>query len=172
VKVTRALAGSVVTAAVILGIGWLSRAPYHQPAAAEGMLRLSWRLVAEREETCRARTPAELEALPVHMRTPEICDGRLVAYRLMLRIDDAPADTTRVMPGGARADRPLFVLREIPLQPGRHRVRLQFEREAASGAAPSPLVLDTILHAEPGAIELITIDAAARRFRHLNPDAR
>jgi hypothetical protein len=167
----RAVAAALVTTAVVLGTGWLSRAPYAPAAGDTGMLRMSWRLRAERAQACRPRTPAELAALPVHMRTPEVCDGGLVAYRLVVRIDDGIPDTTRVTPGGARADRPLFVLREAPLPPGPHRLRIRFERERASPADPPPITLDTVLHAAAGRIELITIDPASRRFVHVRPAA-
>jgi hypothetical protein len=169
-KPFRAFSATVVTTAVLLGVGWLSRAPYRPAAGETGVLRMSWRLRAERAEACRQRTPAELEALPAHMRTPEVCDGGLVAYRLVVRIDDGMPDTTRVTPGGARADRPLFVLRETPLDPGSHRLLMRFEREGAAPTGPPPLTLDTVLDAAAGRIELITIDPASRRFVHVRND--
>lgn len=161
----------LVSALMTAALGWLARAPYRPPGGDMGLLRLSWRLRGERIETCRPRTPAELDALPVHMRTPEVCEGRLVAYLLVVRLDDAPPDTVRVLPGGARGDRPVFVLHELRLEPGPHRVRVSFEREEDTGLAEarSPLAIDTVLDVTPGAIELITLDAAARRFVHLSP---
>jgi hypothetical protein len=133
------------------------------------MLRLSWRMHGERIETCRTRSPAELEKLPVHMRTEEVCEARLVAYRLVVQIDDARPDTTHVLPGGVRGDRPLFVLREMPLAPGRHRVRVRFAREdhledAPLEDAPPPLVLDTVLVATAGRIDLVTLAPNTQRF--------
>src|SRR5690606_25638008 len=88
--------------------------------------------------------------------------------------DDDVQDSLRVLPGGARGDRPVFVLRDVPLEPGPHRVRLRFEREArpvdtgpvgAGGdAGAAPLVLDTVLVAAPGSIELITLAADGTAF--------
>ena len=101
----------LVTLLAVAGVGWLSRAPYDPPGGEHGVLRLSWRLRGERVETCRTRTEAELAALPAHMRTPEVCEARLLNYRLVQQIDEAVADTAIVVPGGARGDRPLFVLR-------------------------------------------------------------
>ena len=154
----------LVILVALVSLGWLSRAPWDQPAAAHGLLRLSWRMHAERVETCRARTPAELDRLPVHMRTEEACEARLVAYRLVLQVDDAVPDTIRVLPGGARGDRPLFVLRDTPLATGPHRVRVRFEREGQPGDAAPPLVLDTILFASAGRIDLVTLDPLTRQF--------
>lgn len=161
--VQRVRAAAVILVAMV-SLGWLSRAPWDQPAAAHGLLRLSWRMHGERVETCRARTPAELDKLPVHMRTDEVCAARLVAYRLVLQVDDAAPDTIRVLPGGARGDRPLFVLRDTPLAAGRHRVRVRFEREGPARDAAPPLVLDTNLVASAGRIDLVTLDPHTPQF--------
>ena len=167
----RWLPALLVTVLATAALGWLARAPWTPAGSAHGVLRLSWRLRGERTETCRQRTPEELAALPVHMRTPEVCEGQLVAYRLAVRLDDAPADTVTVLPGGARADRPVFVLRELPLVPGAHRVRVELGR--ADGEHPgATLTLDTVLTAAPGAVELITLDAEATRLVHIRSPSR
>lgn len=160
----------VVTVLATSALGWLARAPYDPPGGEAGVLRLSWRLRGERIETCRPRTAAELAALPVHMRTPELCEGRLVAYRLSFQVDDAPVDTATVLPGGARGDRPVFILREAVLAPGPRRVRVSLRR-ADGEHAPAALALDTVLTAAPGAVELITLDPEAGRLVHIrSPD--
>jgi hypothetical protein len=146
-------------------LGWLARAPHAPPGTDHGVLRLSWRLRGERIETCRARTPEELAALPVHMRTPEVCVGRLVAYRVTAQVDEAVPDTATVLPGGARGDRPVFVLRELPLPPGARRVRVTLER-ADGEHREAAHTLDTTLVAEPGAVELVTLDAETGRLVH------
>lgn len=158
---SRRLAVVLLTAVIASAIGWLSRASYDPPASDAALLRLSWRFRPLAAETCRPRTQAELDALPVHMRTPEVCENEVYTYLLVLRIDDGAADTLRVLPGGLRADRPAFVLRDTALAPGRHRVDVRFGRE---GADPPALRLDTVLHMTRGAIDLITLDAPARRL--------
>lgn len=177
----RRVFATFVTIVAAAGLGWLSRAPYSQPGSEDGLLRLSWRLRGERIETCRARTQAELDALPVHMRTPEVCDATLVAYRLMVQIDDAPADSLRILPGGARGDRPIFVLHDMPMEAGPHRVRIRFEREGfdeasrtreQTGGLPPSLAIDTLLHATAGAIALVTIAPGARSFEVVSSSTR
>lgn len=153
----------LVTLLATSALGWLARAPYDPPDGEHGVLRLSWRLRGERTETCRTRTAAELEALPVHMRTPQVCAGQLVGYLLTLQVDEAAPDTATVLPGGARGDRPLFILRETPLSPGPHRVRVTLARSDGRGAA---FTLDTVLTAAAGAVELITLDAEGGRLVH------
>jgi hypothetical protein len=158
----RVLVASVMT----VTIGWLARAPYQPPGADDAILRLSWRLRAPVAETCRPRSQAELDALPVHMRTPELCERRTAAYHLVVQLDSLPADTTRVLQGGAKADRPLYVLRELPVERGPHRVRVRFapdEYEPAE-AAPAPLAIDTVLRMHAGAVVLITLDPGGRTF--------
>ena len=118
----------ITSAAFLVLIGWGSRIAL--PAASDqyGMLRLSWRVRPERIETCRDRTQAELDALPVHMRTPRICEARSTPYRLIVRIDDGRPDTTLMVGAGARQDRPIYVLRDSLLAAGRHRIHVSFER--------------------------------------------
>jgi hypothetical protein len=161
----------LVTVLATLAIGWLARAPYASPTGDHGVLRLSWRLRGERIETCRQRTAEELAALPVHMRTPEICEGRLVAYRLAVQVDGEHADTATILPGGARGDRPVFVLREVPLGPGPHRVRVSLQRADGEHIAAA-FHMDTVLTAEAGAVELVTLDPESRRLVHRRSPAR
>jgi hypothetical protein len=161
----RAVAVIGASALFTVLLGWLARAPYDPPGAG-GLLRLSWRFRGERIENCRQRTQAELDALPVHMRTPEVCDGRNAAYELIVQVDDQKADTMEVKPGGARGDRPVFVLRDVPLSPGPHRVRVRFGRPGAE-SGEAALALDTRMQAEPNRIELITLDADADRLLHV-----
>ena len=173
----------VVSALATASLGWLARAPYHPPGSDTGLLRLSWRLRGEKVESCRPRTQAELDALPVHMRTPEVCEGRLVAYRLIVQVDSGQPDTVRIVPGGARGDRPVFVLHDMPLAAGPHRVRVSFTREDGGGAARDEsggqgvtgdapvrdtLAIETVLIAAPGAIHLITLSPDARELIHVS----
>lgn len=153
----------LVTLLATAALGWLSRAPYNPPGGEHAVLRLSWRLRGERIESCRTRTEAELAALPAHMRTPEVCEARLLSYRLVQQVGDAAPDTATVVPGGARGDRPLFVLRETPLAPGPRRVRVTLAREDGAGES---LAFDQVIDAAPGVVELITLDPEAGRLVH------
>lgn len=171
-----------VSAVATAGLGWLSRAPYTSRDADRALLRLSWRLRGEKSEVCRPRTQEELDALPVHMRTSEVCESTLLAYRLIVRVDGVTRDSTIVLPGGARGDRPVFVLRELPLEPGTHHVSIRFDREradddrdyrspqqSANGAHPISLGFDTTLLMHAGRIELITLASDGARLVHIAP---
>ena len=116
----------VVTMLVSAAIGFGSRAPYRPPGSDTSLLRLSWRLRGEKKEECRARTPEELAVLPVHMRSPEVCVGHLVSYRMTLRIDDAQPVVKTFLPAGAKGDRPIFVMFDQPLTPGEHTIGIEF----------------------------------------------
>ena len=154
------LAPVLVTLLITLGVGWLSRAPYQPPGAEAGMLRLSWRMRApDSGTTCRTRTPKELEALPVHMRTAEVCESRNAAWDLVIRVDSLAADTTRILQGGARRDRPFFVFRELNLAPGAHHVRISFapENRLSDNGSAVPLAFDTVLSIGSGEVALVTL---------------
>ena len=90
-----------VTGAVVLALGALSRIPYTPAGAGHGVLRLSWRVRGERVTECRRLTPEELEALPLHMRRPEVCEGRIAPYRLRVTIDGSVVEDTLIRAAGA-----------------------------------------------------------------------
>src|SRR5688572_8366951 len=160
------LAAVAVTVMVSAAIGYGSRAPYSPPGSDTSVLRLSWRLRGEKKEECRARTPEELAALPVHMRSPEVCTGHLVSYRMTLRINDAPPIVKTFVPAGAKGDRPIFVMFDQPLTPGEHMVTIEFTpiEEGENGDDDDqrvPLRFDSRVHVTPGQIVLITVSEDA-----------
>lgn len=178
----------VVTGAAVLALGALSRVPYTPADAGHGVLRLSWRVRGERVTECRRLSSEELEALPLHMRRPEACEGRVAPYRLRVAIDGAVVEDTLIRAAGAREDRPIYVLRDFPLAPGAHAVDVAFTREGAAdeaggarregargggesepesegepeternGSAPAHLALEAVVEIRPGRITLVTFD--------------
>lgn len=163
-RARRALLMLLVTAVATAALGWLARAPWHPDGADAAVLRLSWRLRGEREEHCRTRSEAELAALPVHMRAPQVCESRPIGYRLVLQLDEGRPDTVRLEPAGARGDRPVFVLRDTALEPGLHRVRIELGREDGRGAAP--FTLDRRIESRAGCIDLVTLDPEGGQLVH------
>ncbi len=126
------LVALVFTSALIA----LSRVPWTVSGGDGGRLRLSWQAASARVEACRPPTEEELAALPRHMRMSEICEGRLLPFRLRLWIDGDLVLDEPVRPRGARGDRPLSVLRELPVAAGPHTLRVRFE-PAATGDPPA-----------------------------------
>jgi hypothetical protein len=153
----RGIAIVLVTAAATFALGLASRAPYSERGADQSVLRLSWRLRGEKLQSCRQRSEAELEALPAHMRTPQVCTGHLISYRLVVRIDGA-VDTLIYAPAGAKGDRPIFVLHDVPLSPGRHEVEVDFNPvERVPGVLEKRLQYHASVNARRGRIEMITL---------------
>lgn len=167
----RVLAAAVAGAAV-LAVGGLSRAPYTSERATHAVLRLAWRARGERVEQCRRLPPEELERLPPHMRQEEQCEGRVLPYRLQVMLDGAPTADELVRAAGARHDRPLYVFRELALEPGAHALAIRFFRaeeiprgaRAESQGAPSRLALDTTITLRPRHVVLVTYDEESRRL--------
>jgi hypothetical protein len=163
-KPMRLVSMVLISTAMLLLIGWGSRIHYQSGETGHGLVRLSWRMRGQNIETCRDRTTAELDALPVHMRTPRLCESRTVPYRLILSIDGGQADTTIVMPSGAKHDRPFYVLRDSLLGPGLHHVAVTFARSDTSAA--SVVQFNGTLKLRPGQIELITLTDDGERLAH------
>jgi len=150
------------TALVTIGIAALARAPYAQPDARDARLRFAWRMNLSAGEHCRPRTQAELDQLPVHMRNPTVCTSDAARYALVVKVDSA-ADTIHLVRGGVKGDRPVFVLEDRTIAPGRHHVSVRLVR--SSPARDTVLAaLDTGLTLRPGWIQLITLDPDGDRL--------
>jgi hypothetical protein len=147
----------LVTAAAVLVLAALSRAPYTPPRADAATLRYSWRLSVSATENCRPRTQAELDALPVHMRTPTVCTPVRSVYSVVSRIGSEPPDTLHAGESGARGDRPIYVLHERVLSPGPHRVRVELLRTEGS-RVEALAAIDTVVVLESGVVRLLTLD--------------
>jgi hypothetical protein len=177
VQAARALA---VTAVAVVIIAALARAPYSPPDTGKAVLRLAWRTNTLVREVCRPRTAAELEALPVHMRTPEECSRERSEYRLVVDVEGRRPDTLRVAGGGLRGDRPVFVMQERALSAGAHDVMITFAPWGDDEYAPSTpgahsvaaLRLDTTLTFVRGNVHLVTLDTEGRRLVVRSPTPR
>lgn len=135
----RAAAGGLVVVAATAALGWFSQAPYGAGRQGEALVRLAWRTPGTRVEECRRLTPEELEQLPVHMRQEQVCEGRVLPYRLAVRLDGQPLADDTVHAAGARADRPLYVYREFPVSRGAHDIQVTFSRDLVPADTASAL---------------------------------
>ena len=115
-----------LSCAAAVAIAALSRVPSSPAEGSQSLVRLSWRVLGVRAEECRLRTEEELAALAAHMRTPEVCTGGVVDYGLSVSIDGVVEVNDTLSPAGARGDRPIYVFRDISVEPGRHRVEVDF----------------------------------------------
>jgi hypothetical protein len=157
----RGLAGAVAVAAT-LAIVALSRVPWAADAGDAALIRLSWRYASEYVEACRQRTAEELERRPAHMRRPEVCDGRLLPYRLEVVLNGDTVLAEWVRGRGAREDRPLAVLHELRVAPGTHELEVRWTPEA--GAERPPQVVAARLTLAAREVALITYDVDERRL--------
>jgi len=130
-----AVAAASVAALALLRVA--SFVPVHDSRSDSAWVRLSWSARPERIEHCRRLSDAELAERPEHMRMRLECEGRFARYGLQLTVDGAAVLLDTVQGGGLRHDRPMHVLREVPLAPGTRAVRVVLVR------------LDTILTSGP-----------------------
>lgn len=157
-----------LSAAAALAIAGQSRVPTVHANGDEALLRLSWRLRGARIEQCRPRTSEELQALAPHMRTPEVCVGANASYELAVRLDGREVVRDTVRPSGVRADRPVFVVRDVALRPGVHRVEVALEALVPEGfdaaGAVARLALEEEVRIGPAEIALVTLDPEGARL--------
>jgi hypothetical protein len=162
-----ALAMALLAALVLVRI---SGVRYSPPTAGSSVLRLSWRARGEPVQDCRRPSAEELARLPAHMRQEEICEGRTSPFQLIVRIDGAPALEDTVAASGARGDRPVYVYREMPVQPGHHSLEIEFRMlgrprdDAVAVAEPFPreIRFEADFEAVSGRSLLVTYDEDAR----------
>jgi hypothetical protein len=154
------------TAAVGVALGLtlataaLSRVPYAAAGDDQALLRLTWRTPGEFVNECRTRTAEELQSLPVHMRSDEVCEGTILPNRLRVVLNGELIIDEPVRAAGAREDRPLYVFREIHVAPGEHRVQIEWGVENAPAHARQ--TLHSNVNLEAGEISLFTYDVDSR----------
>ncbi|MBI4421495.1 MAG: hypothetical protein HY560_11780 [Gemmatimonadetes bacterium] len=183
-RLIRVAGGAAFALASMVAVGALSRVPFTAEPGSHALLKLAWRTRGERVQECRRRTPEELARLPVHMREDEVCEGRVLPYRLEVMIDGAPALNLLVRGGGVREDRPIYVYRQFALSAGSHHVRINFVRqgepraeraeaergephfepERGASRGPRVLTLDTTVALGPRHVALVTYDPEAGRL--------
>ena len=166
----RRVAGGLLAVGLTFALAALSQVPYSEHRADEALVRFAWRFRSDKVQRCRTRTPQELAKLPVHMRQPQACEGGLRPYRLVIEVDGTTRGDDTIRASGATADRPLFVLEEVAVAPGRHAVKVRFEplgsgergaglsSEGAGSVAPPPLLLDTVVTLGVRHVALVTLD--------------
>ncbi|MCP3960533.1 MAG: hypothetical protein GY719_22045 [bacterium] len=160
---TRRHLGRVAFSALLFGaVVVLGQVPFGAPVE-DAFLRLALRTTEARIEICRDRTHAELEALPAHMRQPQICDWHIVPHRLLVR-RGAETVLDRVLePAGARSDRPLAFDEQIALAPGTAELAISFEPAEAVIASASGALAVALAEAPRHAISR-TIELQAGRI--------
>lgn len=176
---TRRIVGIGVGVVATLLLAALSRVPYDATGRDDSLIRLSWRTPGELVSECRQLTAEEQAQLPAHMRREEVCEGRIVPYRLRVNLDGREVVSELVRAAGAREDRPLYVYRELFVTPGEHRIEVHWEQER-TGSGPGgamgaerangnqavggPLTLEARLDLQSREVALITYDLDDRRL--------
>ncbi len=168
----RAALATLVTAAAAAAAGALTQVPYQGGRGEAALIRLSWRARGTRIEECRPLSDAERRRRPAHMRQDEICEGRVLPYRLTVLVDGHEVIARSVEAAGARHDRPLYVFQEIPVAPGRHVLEVAFvlagevAPDTALPAPPTPhsLTLRETIVLGPSEVALLTYDPDRREL--------
>jgi len=149
----RILAAGTATAAELALLAYASAAPLAHHAQDAARLRLSWSARPERIEVCRQLSAEEQARREEHMRQRVECEGGFATYALRVEVDGRAIGETVIHGAGLRHDRPLYLLRDYPIPPGQHRVRVTLTRrektddDAAAFAEAAVPDVDTGLYA-------------------------
>lgn len=127
-KAMRWFLAAIVTALSLGAMAFFSAAPVRSEDSDSARLRLSWSARPERIETCRVLSKKELEETEEHMRQRVECEGKFATYALDVFVDGRLVHQSIVRGAGLRHDRPIYLLREIPVPSGVHRIRVSFNR--------------------------------------------
>lgn len=155
----------VASLVLLAGMAGLSQIPL-ATADGDARIRLSWRNEPIRVEECRALTDEDQADVPAHMRRAQSCTGYHVDYELRLEIDGRAVAVDTVAPSGMRRDRPVYVLRDIPVPPGRHDVEVAYtalvpESYRADGL-PAAFRWSGAMELDGGEVGLVTLDPNGR----------
>jgi hypothetical protein len=167
-KATRWILTVFVTALSLAAMVFLSAASVRSDDGDSARLRLSWSARPERIETCRVLSKQELEKTEEHMRQRVQCEGKFATYALEVFVDERLVHESVVRGAGLRNDRPIYLLREIPVPPGNHRIRVRFNRrektdnDAAAFEKEEPSELDSGLFAGRAQREAVEHERRAR----------
>jgi hypothetical protein len=162
----RGAAGAAVALGFVAAVAALAHLPLGDPPA-DGELLVALRTAQARVETCTERTPAELAALPAHMRQLRVCDEVAVDYRLRVAVDGAPQVDRRIAHRGLRRTRPLVTDDRVRVAPGPHRIEISWlpiDPPADARDLPRP-TFDETIDFTAGRIELVVLDGAGRLRR-------
>ncbi len=148
------LIGATICVAIISA----GRIPWTPEPEGTALVRLSWRAVLPSEEDCHPPTPEELAGLPQHMRPAEICTGGPIPYRLRFTLDGETLVDEAVTGAGAREDRPMYVLHEVKVEPGKHRIDVEFgPEEGASSGGGGPAGSSLVQEVELGPLDIALV---------------
>ena len=158
--------GKVLGALVAIGLtvltAALSQVPLDFSGGDHGILRLSWRNDGVTVEACREHTEEELANLPIHMRNPMACIGQIASYHLRLEVDGGVMIDDTLRPAGARGDGPVYVLEELPMEPGTYQVDVRYEALLPTDIEAPPGIVSLswtgTFSPSPGDVLLVTLD--------------
>ena len=120
----RLVSATFLAAAFAALIGVTSNRGYASPDAKQSELVVSFSHPGATEENCRTLSEAELAEIPPHMRKPVQCDRGRSAVRLAVLIDGTEIVRKSIPAAGIWGDSNSVALERIPVEEGRHDVRV------------------------------------------------
>ena len=163
-RARRVTAGALAIAALGAMVV-LSRVSWRSSDPDVGELRLSWRVSAPSQRSCRPPTEDELSGVLPHMRPTEICTDTAISFRLAVRLNGETLHSAPVERSGPRARR-ITVHESFALAPGDHALEVDFlpepppegEGAGGDGGAEIAMTLSTRVTVGPRQVILVGRD--------------
>ncbi|MBW2279733.1 MAG: hydrogenase iron-sulfur subunit [Deltaproteobacteria bacterium] len=126
------IASVVLALAVAATVGAVSDLGYTAPRPDGAELVVTFKHPGRSSDDCRALTPEEIAARPVHMRQQEVCARRRSPVRLRVSLDGRPVHARAYPPGGVWGDGNSVAVETLDVPPGTHLVKIEI------GDGPDP----------------------------------
>lgn len=137
---------ALLAGAVVVGLtAAATRVPWQATSAESALLRLSWRTPALVLRNCDAARSSPTGPTSGAVVGAQFCSGEGVAWALDVRVDGADVVQDTIHSAGVRGDRPIYVLRTVPMTPGSHRIEVSFRPIFPADAAVPDSVRDRAL---------------------------
>ena len=149
---------TVAACILVGGIGVLSQVPVGE-SNASSQLRVMSRLKSQTALACRALSEQEKANIPQHMQRKEICQRMPISYTMEVSVDGNKILRKEIKPKGLRSELPIYVMEDIAIEPGQHRVAVEVE---ASDSHITTQHQQIDIDLSKGEIFLISLDESTR----------
>ena len=148
---------TVATTALLAMIAVLSQFPLGEEPE-NATVRLVGRLPGYVDLGCRAPTSLELAQVPAHMRKREICERKVVRYRMQVHIDGTEVVSQSIVSRSKRGELPVLLNRDVAMAPGSHKIDVTIKPENEEAYSAQSFRSSEQITISKGEIHLVSVE--------------